>query len=146
MITSPGGRAVKRADNHRDCLMCGGRDPLSLRLRFTDMEDGTMTALFEAHPALQGYDGVLHGGVIGALLDAVMTHLLLHREIPAMTAELGIRYLRPVPCDGTMFLSARMEQERPPLYRLSAELRVGDTVHATAEATFICRSGTTVSG
>lgn len=121
--------------------MCGGRDPLSLRLRFRDMDDGTMTALFEAHPALQGYDGILHGGLIGALLDAVMTHLLLHRGIPAMTAEIGIRYMKPVPCTGTTHLAARMDLERPPLYRLRAELRVGDTVHATAVATFIYREG-----
>jgi acyl-coenzyme A thioesterase PaaI-like protein len=98
-----------------------------------------MTAQFEAHPALQGYDGILHGGVIGALLDAVMTHLLLHRGIPAMTAEMRVRYTRQVPCDGTMFLSARMKQERPPLYRLCAELLAGGVRCASAEASFIYR-------
>jgi len=90
-------------------------------------------------PELQGYDGILHGGVISALLDAAMTHCLIHRGVPALTAELKVRYLLPVPCDGELRISARILEARPPLYRISAELMRNGDVYATASASFIHR-------
>jgi len=89
---------------------------------------------------LQGYNGVLHGGVISSLLDAAMTHCLFHRGIEAVTAELLVRYLRPVPLDADLELSARLLSEHTPWYRLRGELRQGRETMAYARAKFLRRN------
>jgi len=98
---------------------------MGFRLNFSADAQGGVSASFSGQWLLQGYNGVLHGGVVSSLLDAAMTHCLFYRGIEAVTAELLVRYLRPVPLDTQLELSARLLSEHPPLYRLRAELKQG---------------------
>jgi len=123
---------------HDACLLCGRDNPWSLGLVFSpDGPDGVQ-ATFAADPRLQGYDGLLHGGVAAAVLDAAMTHCLFRQGIRAVTGDLRIRYPHPVPVGGSFAVQARLAQAHPPLYRLTAELRDGDHTLVRAQATF-CR-------
>ena len=89
---------------HADCVLCGSRNPLSLGLSFHPGDDGGVRTLFQAHSGLQGYKGILHGGVISSLLDAAMTHCLFHQGIEAVTGDLHVRFVKSVPCDAQMEL------------------------------------------
>jgi acyl-coenzyme A thioesterase PaaI-like protein len=122
---------------HSRCLMCGNRNPWSLGLRFTVDAEGVAHARFQSRAELQGYDGILHGGMICALLDAVMMHCLFSRDIPAVTGDMHVRFLRPVACDALVDLRAWIVLEHPPLYRISAELLEGTHIAARAVATFM---------
>ena len=126
--------------SHDQCLLCGPQNPIGLRLDFSLRGDGWVSACFTGQPQLQGYSGMLHGGVISSLLDAAMTHCLFHRSIEAVTAELLVRYLRPVPVEAALELEARVVSEATPIYRLRAELRRGGQVMAYAQAKFVLRS------
>jgi acyl-coenzyme A thioesterase PaaI-like protein len=96
-------------------------------------------ARFRANRSLQGYSGILHGGMIAALLDAAMTHCLFRRSIQAVTADLHVRFLHPIHCGALVDLRGWMTAERPRLYRLKAELVLKQQVMAWAEATFMRR-------
>jgi uncharacterized protein (TIGR00369 family) len=124
---------------HTQCLVCGDQNPVSLGLKFRASHGNRVSAIFQASRRLQGYDGVLHGGVISALLDAAMTHCLFHRKIEAVTADLHVRFLRPVPCISVLELQAQIVSEKPPLYQLHAELKCAEQVMARAEAKFMQR-------
>lgn len=124
-------------NGHVNCLVCGARNPWSLRLGFRVGEPGTVRARFQAHPGLQGYEGILHGGVISGLLDAAMTHCLFHHGVRAVTADLHVRFLRPVPCEALLYVKAWLVSLRPPLYRVAAEIVHEQEVMATAEAKFM---------
>jgi hypothetical protein len=122
---------------HSHCLMCGRRNPDSLRLDFHLCEDGRVCARFRGNARLQGYDGILHGGIVGALLDAAMTHCLFSRGIQAVTGDLRVRFRKPVPCNATLDIRAWLASESPPLYRLKSELLRGPEVMAWAKASFM---------
>ncbi|WP_210247391.1 PaaI family thioesterase [Blastochloris sulfoviridis] len=123
--------------SHAGCLLCGDRNPLSLKLRFApDGADGVQGS-FACRDILQGYDGMVHGGVIAALLDCAMTHCLFHHDIEAVTADLHIRYRLPLSCRARVDLRARFVQFHPPLYRLTAEIKVGDQLVARAAGAFV---------
>jgi acyl-coenzyme A thioesterase PaaI-like protein len=111
-----------------------------LQLEFHGGRGNAVYAEVSAFRELQGYDGLLHGGVISALLDAAMTHCLFRREIEALTADLHVRFLQPVRCDSVLELRARILSEKHPLYRLRAELRFEKQVMAWAEGKFLQRS------
>jgi len=130
------GHGIGRQHGHRACLLCGDKNPWSLGLAFeTDGDGGVCTAL-ELDERLQGYDGMLHGGVAAALLDAAMTHCLFHRGVRAVTADLRVRYPHPVPMGIRIGLRAWVIETHARLYRLKAEMTGGDRVLVWAQATF----------
>lgn len=126
-------------ENHSHCVMCGELNPLSLRLKFTPEGNGAVSASFQGNSLLQGYDGILHGGVISSLLDAAMTHCLFHHRIEAVTVELLVRFVAPVSCDAGLTVRGWLVKDAPLLYLLAAELLQSGVVMASAEAKFMRR-------
>jgi acyl-coenzyme A thioesterase PaaI-like protein len=122
---------------HSRCLMCGMLNPGSLRLSFQDSGGGVVVAGFQANPMLQGYDNILHGGVIASLLDTAMTHCLFHHKIRAVTGDLHVNFIKPIGCRERLKIRGWIESSFPPLYRLRAEILVSDVVVAKADAKFI---------
>jgi uncharacterized protein (TIGR00369 family) len=110
-----------------------------LKLSFHPGDNDTAWGRFQAHSKLQGYDGILHGGMIAALLDAAMTHCLFHHGVQAVTGDLQVRFLKPVSCNAALDIQAWVLSSTPPLYRLRAELVHEGDVMAWAEAKFLRR-------
>jgi len=131
--------SLSSRNGHAHCLLCGERNPRSLGLQFRAGDSGIVRSRFEGNLELQGYDNTLHGGVIAALLDAAMTHCLFHHSIQALTGDLHVRYLHPVPSDAALDISARIEYSKASLYRMQAEIRVSGRVMAVAEGKFMRR-------
>ena len=117
--------------------MCGEHNSLSFRLRFEHDDEGKVYSSFQSFPELQGYAGQMHGGIISALLDSAMTHCLFHRNVEGVTAELTVKYLKPVPQEADLRLCAWVEQKILTLYKLKAELSVGGEVLVKAESKFM---------
>lgn len=136
---TPGDSNAGTANGHDRCLLCGYGNPWSLGLKFRDGENGSVITEFQGDPRLQGYEGMLHGGVIAALLDSAMTHCLFHSGIRGVTGDLHVRFVEPVPCESALVIQARIVSGNPPLFHLRAEMRRGAQVMAWAEAKFIER-------
>lgn len=122
---------------HAGCLFCGQQNPIGFRLSFRAREDGSVRAVFTCERPLQSYPETLHGGVVSALLDSAMTNCLFSRGIVAVTAELTVRFLRPVRLDEPAELTAAVTRVRGPLYYVQARLTQGDALTARAQATFL---------
>lgn len=127
------------ARGHEHCVLCGDFHPRSWRLSFTPSEDGGVWTKFVAGAELQGYDNLLHGGVIASLLDAAMTHCLFHHSIQAVTGDLRVRFFHPTACNVSLELRAWLLFSCPPLYHLRAEMRCGGQLTAKAEGKFMRR-------
>jgi uncharacterized protein (TIGR00369 family) len=126
-------------NGHSRCVLCGNLNPRSLNLSFKEVGNDTVRAQFTAYAELQGYDGILHGGVIASLLDAAMMHCLFFAGVQAVTGDLHVRFLQPVPCNASMEIQARMLTSNPPLYHLRAEIIIDERVMARAGAKFMQR-------
>jgi uncharacterized protein (TIGR00369 family) len=120
-------------------VICGAQNPLSLGVHFLPEGPGRVRAEFRARATLQGYEGILHGGVVAALLDASMTHCLFHHGVEAVTGDLHVRFVRPVACDASLEVRAMLQSARPPLYHVRAELTCGEHLMAWSEAKFVRR-------
>lgn len=68
-----------------------------------------------------------------------MTHCLFHKEIQAVTGDLHVRFLHPAPCNATLEIRAWVLASYPPLYRLLAEIHIGELLIAWDEAKFVQR-------
>jgi acyl-coenzyme A thioesterase PaaI-like protein len=130
---------LKSAGVHSGCVMCGEGNPFGLKLKFVlDGRDGAC-AVFKGGERFQGYDGILHGGVISAVLDSAMTNCLFLHGVQALTGKLEVRFLKPAPCRSGFIVSAHMLEARGPLYKVEAAIACGELVFARAEAKFMRR-------
>jgi uncharacterized protein (TIGR00369 family) len=130
---------ISDRNGHSSCLLCGRQNPRSLSLVFRAGEGGAVRAQFKGSPEFQGYDGILHGGVVASLLDAAMTHCLFHRGIQAVTGDLQIRYIKPVPFDAVLDIQASVISSKTPLHYLQAEIIHNGCIMAWAKAKFMQR-------
>ena len=139
-MTTEDPQSFSHQNNHEWCLLCGDRNPLSQKFRFISHTDGTVTTVIQARRYMQGYAGIMHGGVIAALLDAAMTHCLFHREIQGLTCELKVRYAHAIHVDSDVEIRAWIIKETPRLFWLKSEALVSGKVMVWAEGKFLPRN------
>jgi uncharacterized protein (TIGR00369 family) len=126
-----------QAEAHPFCFVCSGSNPMGLALRYASQPDGSVAATFLGNCALEGYSGLLHGGVIAALLDGAMTNCMFAQGRPALTVELKVRYHASVMASEEVSVRAWLEDDSHGLYQLRAELTQGGTVKASATGKFM---------
>jgi uncharacterized protein (TIGR00369 family) len=125
------------SQNHSTCVVCGAANGYGLHLDFKSVVDGSVQASFACDEIFQGYSGVLHGGVVTSLLDGAMTNCLFAHGIPAMTAELTVRFRHPVVTGSRATAHAWIDRSCRVLHLLSAEIIQDGVVKATATGKFI---------
>jgi uncharacterized protein (TIGR00369 family) len=96
--------------NH--CFGCGGSNARGMQLTFEqDDEAQRIRGVFRVGADFQGGPGFVHGGIIATLLDEVMAKVNRFQQDYAMTANLAIDYLKPVPVDEDLIVDG-WETER----------------------------------
>ncbi|MCJ7640793.1 MAG: PaaI family thioesterase [Desulfobacterales bacterium] len=85
-------------ETYGNCFVCGANNPGGLKLAFEiDKEKRTLKTAFAASPVFQGYDRIVHGGIISTLLDEAMAKLAYELGFHAITATLDVRFKSPAP-------------------------------------------------
>lgn len=89
------------------CFGCGGGNPRSMRLTF-EQDDATrrIRGAFKLGREYQGGANFIHGGIIAVVLDEAMGKVNRFRGVRAVTAELTIEYVKPVPIDADLLVEA----------------------------------------
>lgn len=84
-----------RAAHHSECVF--NRKPSIVPgLQFSFDDAGVLHGTFSCNGYQQGYDQMVHGGVIAAVIDASMAQCLMGHGIVGYTADLSIKYRKPV--------------------------------------------------
>jgi uncharacterized protein (TIGR00369 family) len=90
------------------CFGCGQANHVGLRLEFLLAEDHTVVCLPEIPDTFEGPHGYLHGGIIATLLDETMSKAVRTGGFTAMTRQMEVDYLRPVPSCKALRLEGRV--------------------------------------
>ncbi|HEX2951736.1 MAG TPA: PaaI family thioesterase [Armatimonadota bacterium] len=85
------------------CFACGKDNPIGLKLTFSH-EGDAVTSTFVADNAYQGYEGIIHGGIIATLLDEVMVQCVWAKAGSSATAKLNLQYRNPAPTQRPILL------------------------------------------
>ncbi len=121
-------------DQH--CFACGSNNPAGLKLQFT-LEDDCLKTTFVPDKIYQGYTNVVHGGIIGLVLDEVMVNLLWKTGKPAVTAELKLNLKIPAKVGQSIQFIGKLVKETPRIIYTSAQAR-DNQGNLIAEATAKC--------
>ncbi|MDI6402934.1 PaaI family thioesterase [Balneolaceae bacterium ANBcel3] len=122
--------------SHERCIACGSLNEHGLHLSFQKEDDGSISAVFDGDKRYEGYPGRLHGGIISMVLDSAMTNCLFHHGHVAVTAELNVRFLKPVLTQKEMKITARINKCAHALFWVEAKIVQEGVVKATAKARF----------
>jgi len=132
------GNPIDPRSVHPHCVVCGPDNPCGLALHFVPSSSGTgVRAVFECAEPFQGYTGLLHGGVVSAVLDGAMAHCLFRLGRVGHTGSLQVRFRHPILVGKTASVEARLELSRGRLHVLSARLEQEGTIKAEASARFV---------
>jgi uncharacterized protein (TIGR00369 family) len=89
-----------RQPNSRHCFICGVENPFGLQLKFYTADSGEVIVEHTVPEQYQGYPGVVHGGIVAAMLDEAGGRVYMgdpNQPRFLFTARMEIRYRKNVP-------------------------------------------------
>jgi len=105
---------TSKQPNSRHCFVCGVENPFGLHLEFFENVPGEIVADITVPEQYQGYPGVVHGGIVAAMLDEVSSRAHMNGDPPRFmyTGRMEIRYRKNVPVGKPLRLVGRAGNSR----------------------------------
>jgi acyl-coenzyme A thioesterase PaaI-like protein len=116
------------------CFVCGTENPHGLGVAFYD--DGhTVSAELSPAEHHQGWPGVLHGGIISAVLDETIARVAFLHDRWVHTARLVVRFVKPAPLGQVLRATGELARDARLLMEMRGKLVLASTGELLAEAT-----------
>lgn len=131
---------IRKQPNSEMCFICGMQNPIGLKAFFYEQSDESVQVRFTPRPEHQGFPGVMHGGLITALLDETLGRASMTRGRMQwmMTAKLELRFLKPVPIGKPLTVIGRAEKMSRVGMTARGEIRLEDgSVAVEASGLFV---------
>jgi uncharacterized protein (TIGR00369 family) len=120
------------------CFGCGELNEAGLHLEL-HLEPGRCWTELVIPERFQGWEGVVHGGVLSTILDEVMTWSLIERDSWGVTARLNVDFKQPVFVGRRVRAFGRVVEDRRRIVTTAAVILDAETGTelVTAQATFV---------
>jgi acyl-coenzyme A thioesterase PaaI-like protein len=121
----------------KNCYGCSPGNPIGLKIQFT-VDDDRVTGEFTSTADHVGPPGILHGGVIGAVIDEAFSFLcrsLRNYDVRTVREEITFRNASPI--GDKIRVEARVEGEKSRAVVATALVRSGQRTIAEAKGTLL---------
>jgi len=119
---------MNKQPNSEMCFVCGRRNPVGLYMHFFDDGDLEVFSEYTVPAHYQGYPGIVHGGVVAAMLDEVVARVSMigdpHHFM--MSVKLQILYRQPVPVETPLRVVGRVLRLRGRLGKAEGRIYLPD--------------------
>ncbi len=106
------------------CFACGPDNPEGMHLEFHfDEANRRSYCRFRLPKKYQGPPGHSHGGIIATILDEAMGKVNRLRSVIALTKQMDVEYLKPVPLQTPLIVEGRESSVRGKKHINIAEIR-----------------------
>lgn len=130
-------KTAEKEEENQWCFACGRRNPIGLKLQFRERGDVYQSSFVPGREH-QGYDGMVHGGIISTLLDEITAGYIYAKGIKAVTARLEVRFRQPTPIGVVLTIEGKIVAQRGRLYETAGTVKLPDgSVTAEAKATIM---------
>ncbi len=108
------------------CFACDPRNELGLRLKFfADDDKGEVFTKITPDKHLEGFPGILHGGIQCALMDEVAFWTMLDKyQKIALTTNINMDFMRPVGASSELTVIGTIDNENGS--KISVNVRIID--------------------
>jgi len=122
------------------CIGCGPESNFGLHMHFDVNEDRSVESRVTVGPDFQGWRDVVHGGVVALLLDEAMAYAAGANGIVGVTADLKLRFRKPVPVGRPLVVRGAVRWQRRGVLGIAASVSAADgTLLASGEGSFVKR-------
>ncbi|HNT28516.1 MAG TPA: PaaI family thioesterase [bacterium] len=120
------------------CIVCGKDNPHGFQLKIsTDREKGRAWCTVTIPEKYIGWERFIHGGITSMLLDEMMAHAAIALGRFCVTAEMKVRFKRPVLPDVPLSVEGEVISRNDRIITTKAVMKDGDTVLAEAEGRMV---------
>lgn len=121
------------------CFVCGEKNPQGLKIKFhVDRAKQSISTTYTVPSIYQGWEGVVHGGILCTLLDEAMANLVYHLGLDGIVAAMEVRFKKPAPVLQPLQIYGEITEIHKKLVKAKARISKEDgTELATATATFV---------
>lgn len=117
------------------CFACGKKNPIGLKLK-VEWDGKIARTEFTPNKYHQGWEGIVHGGIISTLLDEAMGYAALFEGLCCVTARMQTRLRRPASTDEPLVITGAVTKNERKLLQTQATIALKDgTIIAEATAT-----------
>ena len=99
------------------CFVCGLENPIGLHLHIYEVEPGVIETKYIAPEHFQGYPGVVHGGIVAALIDEISARAQMGSDSNdprfMFTAKLEVKYRQNVPIGKLLKIVGKAGKSKP---------------------------------
>ena len=127
---------VNKQPNSDYCFVCGRKNPKGLYMSFYDNGANEVVSEYTVSDEFQGYPGVVHGGVVAAMLDEVVCRVAMiedHHNF-MMSVKLELKYRHPVPTGVNLRVVGQIKRLRGRLGKATGEVILPDGTMAVESA------------
>jgi acyl-coenzyme A thioesterase PaaI-like protein len=121
--------------NDGKCFVCGSKNGKGLNLHY-EVDKSNQSALCRTvlPEDFEGWRGFIHGGIAASILDGAMVHACLSRDLRCVTAELNIKYKKPIPTNREIEIKSKIADKYLTLLYTEASITVDGVIAVTAKA------------
>jgi acyl-coenzyme A thioesterase PaaI-like protein len=105
-----------------NCFVCGVDNPRGLHLVFGADQSGNQSAIWTPDSTLEGFSGIVHGGIVSTALDESMAKAVAATGVEALTAELKVRFRHHVSAGKRYWVRGWVEERDRRVIRAEASL------------------------
>lgn len=117
------------------CFVCGQNNPVGFKTNIeVDPDTQSAQCTLAVAAEYQGWKGMVHGGIISALLDEVSAYAGMTVADTVVTAELTTRFRKPVPVEQEITVSAQVIKQARRTVMVEAKLTMQGEVLASSDA------------
>ena len=100
------------------CFACGTANPIGLNLNFYRLGD-TVCSDITLGRSYEGWENLVHGGIISTLLDEVMSWTIIYfKKVFFVTRKMDVKYIKPVKVGMPLTVKGKL-MDSPPTVRLA---------------------------
>jgi uncharacterized protein (TIGR00369 family) len=131
---------MKKQFNSEMCFVCGRNNPVGLYMHFYDNGESEVVSEYTVPDHYQSYPGIVHGGVLAAMLDEVVARVSMIGDSHhfMMSVKLEVLYRHPVPVNTPIRVVGRIVRMRGRLGRAEGKIHLPD-------GTIACESSMTLA-
>ena len=124
-----------KLEDNKKCFVCGPENRYGLHLEFVIDKNNIIQTEFVPLEQHQGFKGIVHGGLIGLILDEIMVNLTWKLGKNAVSAELNIGLKRVAKVGEKLIFRGWIDKEDKKIIYTKAEAKdENGAVVATATA------------
>lgn len=117
------------------CFGCGKDNPCGLKLKLK-WDGKTIRGEFTPNKFHQGWEGIIHGGIITTILDEAMGYATFYEGIRCVTATMQTRFKRPLLIGKPTVVTASLTKNARRFVETEAKMTLTDgTIIAECTAT-----------